>query len=185
MLVVTSITADVVAIIGFVAVAVGVLPSPVLPAVVLIFGGACLYLVHRFVMAGSTTQGKVSMLGVTLVLTLLVTYWASNHAWPEHFPLGRHPKKSNTTAGTQEAASADASARLARGLKVTEPRKLGHIGTCALVEGTGEIPEGYQVWVANLNDEQGIADTRGCARLLTKVTVSGGSAPSVSAPKQT
>lgn len=173
MLVVTSVTANIVSATGFAAGIAGELPSPLLPLLVLVFGCTGLWLLHRFVLAGSTAQAKGSMLAVTLALTLLVTYWTSNHAWPDRFPLGSRPKETNPTARAEAAASADAKASLTRGLKVTGPRNFAHIGTCTAVTGIGEIPKGYQVWVANLNDHEGIADRKALFN-LRRVTHEGG-----------
>jgi hypothetical protein len=146
------IAANVSAIGGGVASVVGALPDYFLPPAVLLFGGATLYLLRRYVTHAALARRI--MLSSTLVLTLLMAYGVSNWVWPHRFPLGQVTAK-DAQEGAQGSAAGAAHASLARGLKVTEPTQREPIGTCTAVVGTGRIPAGFQVWVANLNDQGG------------------------------
>ncbi|MFD9938340.1 hypothetical protein ACFWZ6_34995 [Streptomyces massasporeus] len=164
-MVISGVTANVLSAAGVLASAADKLPASVLPAAVMIFGCTGLYLLHRFLPSGSAAAARRAVVATTLVLVLIVAYWASNFAWPGNFPLGR--QAGETDAKTKEGGptSGATSASFARGLKVTEPKKLARIGTCAEVVGTGQIPEGYQVWAAHLRDREGVADTTGLYNL--------------------
>ncbi|MFF1845238.1 hypothetical protein ACFVW9_26515 [Streptomyces sp. NPDC058217] len=172
-LVISSVTANVLAVVGALASAADKLPDAFLPIAVLIFGCTGLYLVHRFVMAGSRGAAKGTTLTTTLVLTLLVAYWASNHAWPDQFPLGRQRNAAVASSETRKPTAGASHASLTRGLKVSEPRKLSRIGTCTAVVGSGQIPKGHQIWVANLNDQGGAANTTGLFNLRRATQIDG------------
>jgi hypothetical protein len=174
-LIFSSVTANLLSVAGVLASAANKLPAPFLPCAVLIFGCTGLYLLYRFVSSGSAVVARRTMLTTTLVLTLVLAYWASNRAWPGNFPLGRQPEKTDTTAETRGPAPGATSANLTRGLKVTEPQKLSRIGTCTSVVGTGQIPKGFQIWVANLNDQDGTANTSGLFNLRRATQVQGDS----------
>ncbi|WP_159403812.1 hypothetical protein [Streptomyces sp. NRRL S-646] len=156
-------TANLLSVGGFFASAAYKLPAPVLPVAVLIFGGTGLYLLRRFL--SSAVAARRAVLAATLVITLIVAYWASNHVWPDSFPLGKQSDKTGATKETRGPTTSAESGNLARGLKVSEPKSHGRIGTCTPVVGSGRIPEGYQIWVANLNDQGGKPDTFGLFNL--------------------
>ncbi|MGW2636515.1 hypothetical protein [Streptomyces sp. NPDC001348] len=164
-LVISSITANVLSVAGVVASAADKLPAPLLPAAACIFGCTSLYLVHRFLLAGSGAATRRAVLTMTLALVVIVTYWASNLAWPGAFPLGKQPEKADATVGAKQLTAGAEQENPARDLKVEKPQQHGRIGTCTPVVGTGKIPEGFQIWVANLNDKGGEADTRGLFNL--------------------
>ncbi|WP_329598031.1 hypothetical protein OIE43_21895 [Streptomyces pseudovenezuelae] len=164
-LVTSSITANVLSVAGVVASAADKLPASFLPAAAFIFGCTSLYLVHRFLLAGSSAATRRGVLTMTLALVVIVTYWASNLAWPGTFPLGKQPKKADVTVGAKHLTAGAEQEGPPQELKVKEPQQHGRIGTCTAVVGTGKIPEGLQIWVANLNDKDGEADTTGLFNL--------------------
>lgn len=164
LLLISSVSTSVLGLGGFAASAAEVLPGHFRPFAVLLCGAACLYLLFRYVTVGRAVLARRIMLSAALVLTLLVAYGVSNRVWPEHFPLGREISTS-AKGGTERPAVGATPANLTQGLKVSEPRKLARIGTCAEVVGTGRIPRGFQVWVANLNDHGGKAEVGGLHNL--------------------
>ncbi|MFK0123408.1 hypothetical protein ACIQSP_08845 [Streptomyces nigra] len=172
-LIISSVTANIFSVLGAVASAANKLPAFFLPSAVLIFGCTGLYLLHRFVSSGSAVAARRTMLATALILTLVAAYWASNRAWPGNFPLGRQPEKADTATESRGSAHGATSATLMKGLKVTEPQKLSRVGTCVKVTGTGKIPQGYQIWVANLNDQDGAANTTGLFNLRRATQMQG------------
>ncbi|WP_405880350.1 hypothetical protein OG762_18080 [Streptomyces sp. NBC_01136] len=163
-LLISSVAANVLSATSVAAGAAEKLPDFLLLPAVLVFGGTALYLLQRFVPVGSAAPARRVMLATTLVLTLLVAYWASNSAWPDRFPLGKQSEEAANSEARKPTAG-PTFVSLARGLEVREPRKLARIGTCTAVAGTGQIPKGYQIWAANLNDQGGAPDTQGLFNL--------------------
>jgi hypothetical protein len=121
------------------------LPDTVKPIAVAAAGAASAYLIWHYVTASHGAVARKMLLGAVAVITVL----GGALAWPN---IGEAKATTNSKPGVATLAS-----KLKAG--IFRPAQNEQVGTCVAASGTGNVPKGYQIWVANLADANGQPDT--------------------------
>ncbi|MGW1726240.1 hypothetical protein ACWCQK_25275 [Streptomyces sp. NPDC002306] len=120
---------------------------------------------------GLSDHTKQALIGSLVALT---GTWAAL-SWPGFMNLGGGQASTDAKAAESFKDPLKMAEKAAKQLKRDiQPGPNSDVGTCATVKGEGQIPEGYQIWVGNLNDAAGQPSTGAIFNLQRATAKQGG-----------